>query len=102
MTTSIHIVYPQSGIKFSQLRKIFATFEEGCKLYGDADSAMDEGKVIKVESGSIWLEVVFPIVQNVFPLFAKFIFKKLSNKRSKDKFHIEIDLNCKITITIDE
>ena len=103
METNVHIVYPKTGIEFSQLKKIFAIFEEGCKLYRDIDSPFEEGKVVKVESGSIWLEVVLPVTVTVLPLFVNFISSKLCNKKSKKRTQIEIEDNGRtIRINIEE
>lgn len=102
LLASVHIVYPESGINFSELKKIFATFEEGCKLFNDKNFNFEEGKVVKLESGSIFLQVVLPIVTNVFPLFVDFVTKKLMNRRGKNKLHVEIDSDGKITIMIKE
>lgn len=103
METNIHIVYPQTGVEFSQLKKIFATFEEGCKLFNDTDSIIKEGKVLRVESGSIWLKVILPVAKTVFPFFLEFIAKKLCSKRNKRRIQVEVEDNGKIIrINIEE
>ncbi|MBQ8717528.1 MAG: hypothetical protein IJY43_06775 [Clostridia bacterium] len=89
METNLHIVYPETGIEFSQLKKIFTAFEEGCKAFLDTDSEFKEGKVVKVTSGSIWLKVVLPIAQAVLPYFVKFIANKLCNKKGKVEVCVE-------------
>ena len=103
METNVHIVYPKTGIEFSQLKKIFATFEEGCKLFNDTGLNFEEGKVLRVESGSIWLEVVLPVAVTVLPLFVNFISSKLCNKRSKRRIQVEVEENGRIIrINIEE
>ena len=101
MITNVHIVYPEAGIAFSQLKKICATFEEGCKIFLDSDSDLKDGKIMKVESGSIWFEVFLPIAQATLPYFLNFIKTKLCGKKSKITICVESqnhDETIKITV----
>ena len=103
MQAHVHIVYPEAGIAFSQLKKIFAAFEDGCKAFFDSDVELEEGKVLRVESGSIWLEVILPIAQAVLPYFANFIKNKLCNKRNKVEICVGINEGIEIIkITIED
>lgn len=90
MVTNVHILYPKTEIEFSQLKKIFATFEEGCKLFNNTNSISEKGKVLKAESGSIWLEVFLPVAV-VLPLLVNFISNKLCNKRRKKRIQVEVE-----------
>ena len=102
MNIYVHIVYPETGIEFSQLKEIFAAFDGSCKPYLDTNSELEKGKVIKVESGSIWLEVVLPIVQSTFPLFVNYLTSKLCKKKSKIEVCMEtMERGETIKITIE-
>lgn len=103
MVTNVHILYPKTGIEFSQLKKIFATFEEGCKLFNNTNSISEKGKVLKAESGSIWLEVFLPVAVSVLPLLVNFISNKLCNKRRKKRIQVEVEDDGRIIkINIEE
>lgn len=102
VTLNVHIEYPEEGIGFSQLKKVFATFEEGCRVLAEPNSVYKEGKVTKVESGSIWLEVILPIVQTVLPVFINFISNKLCGKSRKKRIQVEVDGKTTIKIIVEE
>ena len=85
MEMRAHIEFPETGIEFSELKKIFSVLEETCKNYAEDEFDARDGKVVSVRGGSIWFDFILPIAKSVLPYALKFFAKKLMAKSKRNR-----------------
>ena len=93
MEMRAHIEFPQTGIEFSELKKIFSVFEETCKNYSEDEFNAQSGRVLSVSGGSIWMDFILPVAKEVLPCAIRYLAAKLTTKRkiSKRRMYVEIE-----------
>ena len=103
MEARIHIKYGDQGLRFSDAITILSVLEDAVTVFKETEDDV-EGRILKVENGSIWLDVFLPIAPHVINLFISYVTKKLIGKR-KYKKRIDITFRsnlCQLEIHIDK
>lgn len=92
METTVHITYPESGIEISELKRILSVLEKADELYRDPEEHGTEGKIIRVQEGSIILKIIWKILPSAIPYLSKYLLKRLTKNSQKSQTDVSINL----------